>query len=73
MSEQLACLQDSYDGLSIGQAVKVQRGSLTGLTGVVIGWSDTGRCRIQLDVAQRGVLLVIDQTAVSESSVAVSN
>ena len=51
-------------GLQVGQAVEVKRGALAGMSGVLIGFSRGHHCRIELDVVQRGVMLVIDRTAV---------
>jgi hypothetical protein len=51
-------------GLRVGQAVDVHHGPLAGVTGVLIGYSPGQNCRIELDTAQRGVLLVIDPSFV---------
>jgi hypothetical protein len=53
-------------GLTVGQAVEVNRGSLAELTGVLIGFERGQNCIIQLHVAPEGVVLVIDAAAVQQ-------
>jgi hypothetical protein len=50
--------------LQAGQAVAVGRGVLKGMRGVLVGFSRDHNCLIELDVAQRGVLLVVPPAAV---------
>ena len=73
MPENLAVTEGSDHGLSVGQAVEVARGALAGVRGVLVGFSHTQQCRIELDVAQRGVLLVIGPEAVKQLSLAADN
>jgi hypothetical protein len=48
----------------VGQAVEVKRGMLAGISGVLIGFSSDQNCLIELDMVQRGVVLVINRAAV---------
>ena len=68
MQENLAVTEGSDHGLSVGQAVEVARGALAGVWGVLVGFSQTQQCQIELHVAQRGVFLVIDPEAVNQFS-----
>jgi hypothetical protein len=68
MRSELAVFDDSDRTLSVGQAVEVIRGALAGATGVLVGFSSTQKCHIELDFTERGVLLVIDPTAVEPCS-----
>jgi hypothetical protein len=51
-------------GLEVGRAVELQRGKLTGMSGVLLGFRGERRCLIELDDVPRGVLLIIDAAAV---------
>jgi hypothetical protein len=65
MSEQK--LYDSSDQvalrLQLDQRVRVNRGTLEGLSGVLVGIRGD-RCLIKLDAKPRGVVLLIDAAAV---------
>ena len=50
-------------GLQAGQAVEVSRGTLAGLSGVLVSRAPDGRWVVRLDGLQRGVLLVVDAVA----------
>ena len=52
--------------LQAGQAVKVKRGRLAGMTGRVFGFSSDGGCMIALDVVEPGVVLIIEPAAVKK-------
>ncbi len=51
-------------GLQVGQSVEVERGALIGVSGVLTGFNLAGNCRVELDTVQRGVVLIINPTAV---------
>lgn len=51
-------------GLEVGRAVELQRGKLSGMSGVLIGFRGDHGCLIELDHVPRGVLLIIDAAAV---------
>jgi hypothetical protein len=52
------------DGLRPGQAVEVSRGTLAGLSGVLVGCTGGSRWTVQLD-GVRGALVVIDAIALT--------
>jgi len=60
-------------GLHVGQAVEVRRGTLAGMSGVLIGFKRDHNCMIELDVAQRGVVLIIAAAAVKVLSESASH
>ena len=52
----------------VGQAVEVKQGVLAGISGVLIGFSSEHHCLIELNIVQRGVVLVIDRAAVKATN-----
>jgi hypothetical protein len=66
MTRRLAVFQEADDGLTLGRAVEVTQGALAGMTGVLIGFGQNHSCRIKLDIAQQGVVLVVDPASVKE-------
>lgn len=51
-------------GLEVGRSVELERGELTGMSGVLIGFRGEHRCLIELDDVPPGVVLIIDAAAV---------
>jgi hypothetical protein len=50
----------------VGQTVELTRGILVGLRGVLDSFRDPQKCLLRMNVAQRGVLLMINADAVRE-------
>jgi len=64
VSRQAAAIGGGQE-LQVGQAVEVQHGALAGISGVLIGFSSDQNCLIELNIVQRGVVLVIGRAAVT--------
>lgn len=56
-------------GLRLDQAVELQRGALTGMSGVLVGFRGDRRCQIELDDVPQGVFLIVDCAAVKGQAV----
>jgi hypothetical protein len=52
--------------LYVGCDVEVVRGTLAGMTGVLVGYSPGSNCLIRLDCVQRGVMAMIDAGSLLE-------
>jgi hypothetical protein len=59
--------------LLVGQPVEIRRGVLAGLRGVLMGFGRDQKCLIKLNVAEGGVVLLIDAAAVQERSASASD
>ena len=59
---------DRRNGLRVNQAVALQHGALSGLSGALVDFRDNHRCLIELDDVQGGVFLVVDCAALKDTS-----
>jgi transcription elongation factor len=56
--------RQAAERLVVGQKVEIRCGPLQGFSGVVVGFAGDGKCFIELDGMNRGILLSIAATSV---------